>query len=574
MYAISRNLFQIFSQVPTACNHLTLTPIHSLYLSKPPKTVCILPSITKHYHLLSFPEHYQQHLLTMKFKSDISTSETKITSDQQNTDSSIPKMIEPLTTIPPTKPKKKNAPKSAAKKKKSSKKGESKVALDMTDLYVKENPFKSTKVETSMQDAKNTKDDETLKISADVSTPDLEKGNPDETLISNVPESGRKLGLEDLNDAIDSTENMDIDTGNETKVNDSVGKDPDETDVQEDVGPDVETSLGQPSNTGGVTTTDGGDKDSSFETAPEKNVNSNNSIENSFSEEGKESEEISKETEEEECSKDKEKDKDVVDVDELDLDNIPLVNTLGDSVAKRLRSNKGKVVFFASKIPRKKTTSVTKTPKIRTKSIGIGPKKGWSKVNVKTDAGSSRKRKVISSSESESEYEAEEDVLNIISSNVKKSAGKKNVQIVENVPIAKVSFHLPEFAQRWKFIYHRRQAVERELSKEAVKIKGVMELIKEAGLMKTVCNLGDCYEMLVKEFWVNIHGDCDNPLSREYQKVYVRGECVNFSPNIINIFLRIDEEGVAELEATDNQVSRIWEINFFPLLICVTGTTD
>ena len=63
---------------------------------------------------------------------------------------------------------------------------------------------------------------------------------------------------------------------------------------------------------------------------------------------------------------------------------------------------------------------------------------------------------------------------------MKKSAGKKNVQIVENVPIDKVSFHLPEFSQRWKFIYHRRLAVERELSDEAAKIKEVMELIKEA----------------------------------------------------------------------------------------------
>jgi len=99
-------------------------------------------------------------------------------------------------------------------------------------------------------------------------------------------------------------------------------------------------------------------------------------------------------------------------------------------------------------------------------------------------------------------------------------------------------------------------AVERELGEDAVKIKGVMELIKEAGLMRTVCNLGDCYEKLVKEFLVNVPEDCDNPLSREYQKVYVRGECVNFSPNIINRFLGIDEEGVAELEATDNQVSR------------------
>jgi len=37
--------------------------------------------------------------------------------------------------------------------------------------------------------------------------------------------------------------------------------------------------------------------------------------------------------------------------------------------------------------------------------------------------------------------------------------------------------------------------------------------------------------------------------------VFVRGECVNFSPNIINKFLGVNEEGVGELEATDNQVS-------------------
>jgi len=52
------------------------------------------------------------------------------------------------------------------------------------------------------------------------------------------------------------------------------------------------------------------------------------SVENSSSEEGKESEQIPKEIQDEECSTDKEKDKDVVDVDELDLENIPLVNSL------------------------------------------------------------------------------------------------------------------------------------------------------------------------------------------------------------------------------------------------------
>ena len=172
----------------------------------------------------------------------------------------------------------------------------------------------------------------------------------------------------------------------------------------------------------------------------------------------------------------------------------------------------------------------------------------------KSAAGSSRKRKVISSSESE--YDVDEDVLNIVPSVVMKSAGKKGVQIVENVPIDKVSFHFPDYAQRWKFIYHRRLALERELSKEALKIEEVMKMIKEAGLLKTMCKLGDCYEKLVKEFLVNIPANRDNPLSREYQKLYVIGECVNFSPNIIIDLLGADVKGATKVEATDNQISQ------------------
>ena len=124
------------------------------------------------------------------------------------------------------------------------------------------------------------------------------------------------------------------------------------------------------------------------------------------------------------------------------------------------------------------------------------------------------------------------------------------------MPIDKVSFHLPENAQRWKFIYHRRWALKRELGKEALEIEAVMKLIKEAGMLMTICNLGDCYEKLVKEFLVNISDDCDNPLRKEYQKVFVRGECVNFSPNIINKFLGVEETNIPELEVTDNQVCK------------------
>jgi hypothetical protein len=53
--------------------------------------------------------------------------------------------------------------------------------------------------------------------------------------------------------------------------------------------------------------------------------------------------------------------------------------------------------------------------------------KSWSKVMVKTTAGSSKKRKVVSSSESE--YDVETDVPNIIPSDSKK-ADKKDLQVV------------------------------------------------------------------------------------------------------------------------------------------------
>ncbi|WJX77395.1 hypothetical protein P8452_60710 [Trifolium repens] len=119
-----------------------------------------------------------------------------------------------------------------------------------------------------------------------------------------------------------------------------------------------------------------------------------------------------------------------------------------------------------------------------------------------------------------------------------------------------ISFHFIESAQKWKFVANRRLALERELSDEALEQKEIIALIEKAGLMKTVSGLGECYEKLVKEFLVNIPEDCDNPLSKEHHKVYVRGKCVHFSPAIINKFLGNKEDGYAELEVTNNQVCK------------------
>jgi len=59
---ISGNLFQIFSQLPTTRNHLTLSPNHlnfqifSLSLSNYHETVCIPLFTTKLHHHIFFPE--------------------------------------------------------------------------------------------------------------------------------------------------------------------------------------------------------------------------------------------------------------------------------------------------------------------------------------------------------------------------------------------------------------------------------------------------------------------------------------------------------------------------------------
>jgi hypothetical protein len=55
---------------------------------------------------------------------------------------------------------------------------------------------------------------------------------------------------------------------------------------------------------------------------------------------------------------------------------------------------------------------------------------------------------------------------------------------------------------------------------------------------------------------VNIAEDCDKPISKEYQKVFVRGKCVEFSPAIINRFLERKEDGYSKVEINNNEVCK------------------
>jgi len=116
--AISRKSLQIFPQLPTTRHTFSPTLIHSFTFSKLTNTVCILSITSKHQLLHFIIKHHRKHSFIMSSKSNTHVSEENAVTEPQETNTFIPKMIEPITTVPPTKPKNKTSTKSVAKKKK------------------------------------------------------------------------------------------------------------------------------------------------------------------------------------------------------------------------------------------------------------------------------------------------------------------------------------------------------------------------------------------------------------------------------------------------------------------------
>ncbi|XP_050919244.1 uncharacterized protein LOC127136765 [Lathyrus oleraceus] len=162
----------------------------------------------------------------------------------------------------------------------------------------------------------------------------------------------------------------------------------------------------------------------------------------------------------------------------------------------------------------------------------------------------SSKGKPVASKTANASHSKKHDVAND-KTTVRKSSGK-----VLAVHLDNISFHLEDGAGKWKFVIQRRVVVERELGKDVVEVKEVMDLIKTVGLMKTVVGFSQCYEGLVKEFIVNIPKDIADKNNKESCKVFVRGKCITFSPTVINNFLGRKVEGAGELAATNNEVCR------------------
>ncbi|KAL5194277.1 hypothetical protein HKD37_20G056379 [Glycine soja] len=229
---------------------------------------------------------------------------------------------------------------------------------------------------------------------------------------------------------------------------------------------------------------------------------------------------------------------DLIDLEEVESDEEPIANKLAPGIAERLQSRKGKTPITRSgrikTMAQKKSTPITPTTSRR------------SKVAIP-----SKKRKEISSSDSDDDVE-----LDVPDIKRAKTSGKKVPGNVPDAPLDNISFHSIGNVERWKFVYQRRLALERELGRDALDCKEIMDLIKAAGLLKTVTKLGDCYESLVREFIVNIPSDITNRKSDEYQKVFVRGKCVRFSPAVINKYLGRPTEGVVDIAVSEHRIAK------------------
>ncbi|XP_050885287.1 uncharacterized protein LOC127088741 [Lathyrus oleraceus] len=89
--------------------------------------------------------------------------------------------------------------------------------------------------------------------------------------------------------------------------------------------------------------------------------------------------------------------------------------------------------------------------------------------------------------------------------------------------------NLEEFSDNelWKYVYHKRLALERELVQNVLECKEIVDLIQEAGLMKTVTQLSKCYETLVKEFIVNVSEECADVITaNQVRKWPLKGKLV------------------------------------------------
>ncbi|XP_045830914.1 uncharacterized protein LOC123922216 [Trifolium pratense] len=458
----------------------------------------------------------------------------------------------PISSIPATSSKKKKSAKSTKKVSESSpsisiksdtikskkKKPQSPVkrGLSMSGLYLNKDPSETANVEShDVASGKNANVESSNKANEESVKSVSEKVNQETLSAKENPSSVETLGkTQNVAENVFVTnnpsgpENMTVPTNVITDVAKKSQEKAAVTDAPTGVEPssiptdaekDVEASKGGSSPHANTATGSFG-SGSNTEASTEEEVNKDSTPEHvADSEPESEAGEDSEKTTNEEQN--------IVDVDEVpseeDLQPPPTQKGIG----RRLRSR------TTTPAPAVTTTPVVtkKTKDTTLKPVKYGPKKGWSKPIPPPE----KKKGVLkrkSAPSSDSDFEAEKDDSSI-KPPAKKAMSAKKVMPQSAAPDTE------DFP-----------------CKDILECEEIVSLINDAGLIKTVWGLGSCYEKLVREFVVNIPIGCDNPLDKEFKKVYVRGKCVTFSPSVINKVLGNADDPHPDIEVSDNVVCK------------------
>ncbi|KAA0059224.1 flocculation protein FLO11-like [Cucumis melo var. makuwa] len=123
---------------------------------------------------------------------------------------------------------------------------------------------------------------------------------------------------------------------------------------------------------------------------------------------------------------------------------------------------------------------------------------------------------------------------------VSTKAGRRKVPPnVSSLPIDGVSFHSKEGAHKWKYVVKQRITDEANIADQYNFCPAILGLIRNAGLIRTVFEVGPFYPRLMRELIMNLPSDFNDPSADEYQKVHIRGVCFNVSRELLNSYLDI-----------------------------------
>lgn len=126
---------------------------------------------------------------------------------------------------------------------------------------------------------------------------------------------------------------------------------------------------------------------------------------------------------------------------------------------------------------------------------------------------------------------------NLAKKKVERVSPRNKKKIAETSMISQKKFLNEECKKKGKVICELGIIVERTIDESAFDKYRLIDLLTEKGLIKSALFTKSYNLSLVQEFYSNISQEVRIPTAKGFQKVYVRWQWIDFSPEGINEFL-------------------------------------